>query len=246
MYPSGGKAVGVYVPNYVPEPEEIPGNLTKEPYARRVQYIRHVLYKFIGSVAMIVGVGLLVPRNLPVWPITGFMLIVLLLVSGIRTVLRGTNLEPKLTTWCLPIVVVAVAVTSRAWTAAAFPAWSILAGIACFGIYATICGRDFSFVGGYALSIIASSVFIAGVMVEEGMSSQRSTEALLWNAFGLFYLVYDLAAMLSRRKRNESWASVVDLYRDIFNFVGYFPRVVIHWNRHRILNDLNIENPFRS
>ena len=83
-------------------------------------------------------------------------------------------------------------------------------------------------------------------MVEEGMSSQRSTQALLWNAVGLFYLVYDLASLLSRRKSDESWASVVDLYRDVFNFLGYFPRVMIHWNRHRILNDLNIDNPFRS
>jgi hypothetical protein len=109
-----------------------------------------------------------------------------------------------------------------------------------------LCGRDFSFVGGFTLSLIFSSVFIALVMVGEQMTSRQSTYALLWNAVGLFYLVYDLAALLSRRKSNESWASVVDLYRDVFNFIGYFPRVLIHWNRHRILNDLSIDNPFRN
>ena len=84
------------------------------------------------------------------------------------------------------------------------------------------------------------------MMVEEGMTSQRSAQALIWNSVGLFYMVYDLAALMSRRKTTEAWASVVDLYRDVFNFMGYFPRVLIHWNRHRILNDWSIDNPFRN
>lgn len=236
----------MFVPNYVPEPEQIPGNVTKVAYPLRLKFIRRTLNQFIGSVCMVIGLGLLVPRNVDVVPITVALLIVLLLVSGIRTIFRGMDLEPKLTTWSLPVVIGIFAVATRGWTAAHFPAWSILAGIASFGIYSAICGRDFSFVGGYVLSLITSSVFIAFVMVEERMSSRSSTWALLWNAGGLFYLVYDLAALLSRRKTGESWASVVDLYRDVFNFLGYFPRVLIHWNRHRILNDLNIDNPFRN
>ena len=236
----------MYVPNYVPEPEQIPGNVTKEPYALRLQFIRKTLRRFLGSVAVIVALGLVVPKNLDFMPTTLALLVVLFCVSGIRTFLRGTEIEPKITALLLPLGVVMVALAARSLTAAHFPAWSLLAGIACFGIYAASCGRDFSFVGGYALALIPSSVFISFVMVEEGMSSQRSTQALLWNAVGLFYLVYDLASLLSRRKSDESWASVVDLYRDVFNFLGYFPRVMIHWNRHRILNDLNIDNPFRS
>lgn len=236
----------MYVPNYVPEPEQMPGNVTKEPYALRLKFIRQTLFRFIGSIGMVVGIAMVVPRDLELWPMTIALLVVLFCVSGIRTLFRGTVIEPKLTTWALPVVLLMVAVTMRCWTLAFFPAWSILAGIACFGIYAAVCGRDFSFVGGYTLSLIASSVFIAFVMVEEKMTSTQSAQALLWNAGGLFYLVYDLAALLSRRKSNESWASVVDLYRDVFNFMGYFPRVLIHWNRHRILNDLSIENPFRN
>ena len=236
----------MYVPNYVPEPEQIPGNVTKEPYSLRLKFIRQVLSRFIGSVGIVVGIGLFLPKNIEVIPVTVALLVVLFVVSGIRTFLRGTDLEPKLTNISLPLVIIIFALATRSWTAVHFPAWSILSGIACFGIYAAVCGKDFSFVGGYTLALIVSSVFIACVMVEEGMSSQRSGQALIWNAVGLFYLVYDLAALLSRRKPKESWASVVDLYRDIFNFVGYFPRVMIHWNRHRILNDLSIDNPFRN
>jgi hypothetical protein len=236
----------MYVPNYVPEPEQIPGNVTSEPYALRLTFIRQVLNRFVGSIGIVVGIGLVLPKNIDVVAVTVTLLLVLFLVSGIRTILRGTDLEPKLTTISLPVVILVFALATRSWTAVHFPAWSILAGIACFGIYASVCGRDFSFVGGYTLALIVSSVFIAFVMVEEGMTSQRSAEALIWNAAGLFYLVYDLAALLSRRKPGEGWASVVDLYRDIFNFVGYFPRVMIHWNRHRILNDLTIDNPFRN
>lgn len=236
----------MYVPNYVPEPEQIPGNVTKVPYPLRLKFIRRTLSQFIGSIGMVVGLGLVIPKDIDVLLISIALLILLFLISGIRTILRGMDLEPKLTAWSLPFVILAMAMASRAWTAMHFPAWSILAGIACFGIYAAICGRDFSFVGGYILALIASSVFIAFVMVEEKMTPQNSTWALVWNAGGLFYLVYDLAALLSRRKTNESWAAVVDLYRDVFNFMGYFPRVLIHWNRHRILNDLNIDNPFRN
>lgn len=236
----------MFVPNYVPEPEQIPGSVTKEPYAERLRFIRRVLSCFIGSVAMVVGIGMLVPRKLDLATTSIGLLVVLFLVSGIRSLLRGTDLEPKLTTISLPLVIVLLAVATRTWTAAHFPAWSILAGISCFGIYAALCGRDFSFVGGFTLSLIVSSVFIAFLMVEEGMTSQRSGQAIIWNAAGLFYLVYDLAALMSRRKKSEAWASVVDLYRDIFNFMGYFPRVLIHWNRHRILNDLSIDNPFRN
>ena len=236
----------MFVPNYVPEPEQIPGNVTKEAYANRLTFIRQVLSRYIGSVGIVVGLGLILPRNLELKPISLGLAVLLLLVSGIRSILRGTDLEPKMTTLMLPPVLIGFALATRTWTAAQFPAWSILAGISCFGIYAALCGRDFSFVGGYTLSLIVSSVFIAFVMVEEGMSSMRCGQAILWNAAGLLYLVYDLAALMSRRKSTEGWASVVDLYRDVFNFIGYFPRVLIHWNRHRILNDLSIDNPFRN
>ena len=236
----------MFVPNYVPEPEQIPGNVTTLAYSERLRYIRQVLKCFIGSVGFIVGIGLLIPKQIGMVPATVGLLIALFLVSGIRSFLRGTELEPKLTAYSLPIVIIGFAIATRAWTAAHLPAWSILAGIACFGIYAWVCGRDFSFVGGYTLSLIVSSVFIALVMVEEGMTSQRSAQALIWNASGLTYLVYDLAALLSRRKPAEALPAVVDLYRDVFNFMGYFPRVLIHWNRHRILNDLSIDNPFRN
>ncbi len=235
------------MPNYVPEPEQIPGSVTKEPYALRLTFIRHVLSRFLGSIGIVIGVGLLQPITLQVRPATTALLVLLFLVSGIRTLLRGTDLEPQLTKICLPVVLIVFGLATRTWISNGFPAWSILAGIACFGLYAAACGRDFSFVGGYTLSLIVSSVFIALVMVEEGMTSPwQNSLALLWNAAGLFYLVYDLAALLSRRKSTEGWAAVVDLYRDMFNFLGYFPRVLIHWNRHRILNDLTIDNPFRN
>lgn len=236
----------MYVPNYVPEPEQVPGNLTSVRYLERLKFIRKTLNRFVGSVAMIVGVGLLLPKNDDAIRTTVFMLIVLLLVSGIRTIFRGTSTEPLLTKYALPIVIVTLAFAARSWTSVDFPAWSILAGIASFGVYSAVCGRDFSFVGGYVLALIVSSVFIAFVMVSEHMSSQRSAQALVWNAAGLSYIVYDLAALLSRRKPDESWAASVDLFRDVFNFFGYFPRVMIHWNRHRILADLSIDNPFRN
>jgi hypothetical protein len=57
--------------------------------------------------------------------------------------------------------------------------------------------------------------------------------------------VYDLAALMSRRRQHETWAAVADLFRDVLNVFGYSYRVVRHWRRHRILNDFTPENPFK-
>ena len=70
----------MYVPNYVPEPEQIPGNVTKEPYALRLQFIRKTLRRFLGSVAVIVALGLVVPKNLDFMPTTLALLVVLFCV----------------------------------------------------------------------------------------------------------------------------------------------------------------------
>jgi hypothetical protein len=52
------------------------------------------------------------------------------------------------------------------------------------------------------------------------------------------YFAYDLASLMSRRRRGEEAAAVVDLYRDVFNVFGYVPRVIAHWHRHRIWQDV--------
>lgn len=237
----------MYVPNYVPEPEAMVGNVTQAPYNKRLMFIRETFYRFCLWVLVIALGAWVIPKEfaqdsrlLWIWALA------LALISVIRTIGRGKPWEVKTAPVQALICVGITALAARSATALHFPTWSILAGIGCFAVYAMLCGRDFSFVGGYVLALIASSTMIAFIMVEEALTSLESWQAILWNAFGLLYLVYDLASLMCRRKVNEVTAASVDLFRDIFNLFGWVPRVVMHWYRHRILNDLSFDLPFRK
>jgi hypothetical protein len=236
----------VYVANYIPEPESLPGNITKEPYRLRLVFIRAVLIRFLVTVLAICLVSVYAPPLLGTLARkTIFLGVVLFFASAIRTVLRSHRHEPIISPWTLISVVLAVGWVARAWIQAGFPAWSLVIGIVCLCLYTAFCGRDFSFVGGYVLTAIVSSVAIASICLSVGYDGIATAKALVWNVGMLFYLVYDLASLMSRRRIGEEWAATSDLYRDIFNPLGYVPRIIHHWYRHRILNDLSFDLPFR-
>ena len=225
----------------------MPGNVTREPYAKRLKFIRETLYRFSTWVLVVTLLAWAIPREIArdsrlilVWVAT------IVAISLVRTIGRGKSWEVQTAPGQAVICIGTTALAARSATAFHVPAWSILAGIGCFVIYSMVCGRDFSFVGGYVLALISSSTIIAFVMVEEAMTSLQSWQAILWNAGALLYLVYDLASLMCRRKRNEVTAASVDLFRDILNPFGWIPRVVMHWYRHRILNDLSFDLPFRK
>ena len=67
----------MYVPNYVPEPEAMPGNVTQEPYAARLRFIRQTLYRFTLWVLLIAVLAYVIPtgyaidvRLIPAWAVT--------------------------------------------------------------------------------------------------------------------------------------------------------------------------------
>jgi hypothetical protein len=101
-------------------------------------------------------------------------------------------------------------------------------------IYALACGRDFSFVGCFFTSWIISTVGIFGIFTGLKLSSEVVTKAMIVNFVYLAYSTYDLASLLARRRKGEALAAVVDLYRDVFNFIGYFWRCLHHWKKHKI------------
>jgi hypothetical protein len=235
----------MYVANYLPEPESRPGSVNKERYAVRVQFIRNVTYRLIAVSFIIALVAYLTPARetnaSAIWVFFGF----LFGLSILRTVLLNQVYEAKLAGGLLPLLVVVSAVAARASLGLHFPVWSVLFGLTALGMYTLVCGRDYSFVGGYVLAMIFSNVAIAAYMVAIGAPTSQSTYAILWNSLGCLYFQYDLAAMMYRRLRGETWAAVTDLFRDMFNIIGWLPKVVRHWYRHRILNDLSFELPFR-
>jgi hypothetical protein len=228
----------MYVPNYVPEPLEVPANVTLDPYPVRLAFIRKVTLLHAVSLCLVACLAWLPFPRVSFVAALVLLAVMLLLLDGIRVMFRGKSIEPSLSIGVGGTMMLVAALTARMAVLEDIPAWAILVGPAFALAYTLLCGRDYSFVGCGMLSLIGSSVVLAGMIVETGMNVKIGAWALGLNAAYLIYFVYDLASLMSRRRRGEELAAVVDLYRDVFNIFGYIPRVISHWNRHRIWQDV--------
>jgi FtsH-binding integral membrane protein len=223
----------VYVPNYVPDPIEIPGNVTQEPYRARIFFIKRVAALHFGSLLLVGAVAygpIKVPTHEAWWP----MAVMILLLAALRIALRRGPKEAKASTMLLLPLLVAVGLAVQPLHTGGWPLWTVILGPGCALIYALLCGRDFSFMGQYMLSLIASSTAIAALAVAAPTSAADARFALIANTCYLTYWVYDLASLLARRRLGEELAAVVDLYRDVLNIFGYIVRCIGHWRKHRI------------
>lgn len=222
------------VPNYVPDPVEVPGNVTEQSYGFRIGFIRRVTFRHLASVSLVALLA-----NYP-WPSTGLLppaivyAALLVALDLWRIVARAADVEAKVSGATLPLLVLVGGWLVAELQRAQWPVWASLVGIACAALYSALCSRDFSFVGCFFLSWIVSSVIVAFLSIHDVLSVRTGILALAMNSVTLFYHQYDLASLLSRRRPREEWAAVVDLYRDIFNFFGYIVRCVRHWRKHRI------------
>jgi hypothetical protein len=224
----------MYVPNYIPQPLEVPGNVTEQPYCARLKFIRQVAILHLASFAIIAAIAY---APLPPVPVPDSMLafgICILVLSIVRITFRRSRVEAAISTSFLPILLVVSGLFCRGLEQSGGPPWPMAVGALCAVLYALFCGRDFSFVGQYFLSLIVSSIAVSGLCRLYEVQPGKAEIALLVNTAYLSYLVYDSASLLARRRLGDQLAAVVDLYRDVFNIFGYVPRVVSHWRKHRI------------
>jgi len=224
----------VYVPNYIPDPIEVPGNVTEEPYRVRLGFMRRVSLLHFLSLLAIFGVSTL---SLPTPPLERVVMGIgatLLVLSLTRIAVRATKWDQVISVVLFPILAMLLAVAARTVDGMGWPVWGILVGAGCAAGYAVSCGRDFSFVGQFFLSLVASSIILAIVATDLGMNTHQAAFFLGVNCLYLFFLVYDSASLLARRRLGEEAAAIVDLYRDVFNLFGYLVRVARHWRQHKI------------
>lgn len=222
------------VPNYVPEPLEVPNNIAEAPYAFRLRFIRRVMFLHLGTVG---GIVLLTGNAWPQSGVVGVGLAFILVVIGLdfwRIAARSSRSEGIVSAGFLPVVVALASWLAVELQRIGFPVWAPLTGLLGACLYALLCGRDFSFAGCFLLSWILSSVAIAWRIIHLGLPVTQAAVALASNTAYLSYYLYDLASLLARRRKGEEWAATVDLYRDIFNVFGFVVRCVRHWRKHRI------------
>ncbi|MBS1717102.1 MAG: Bax inhibitor-1 family protein [Armatimonadetes bacterium] len=224
----------MYVPNYIPDPSEVPGNITERPYLERLTFIRRVCGFHFASILLVAGASFLPGPNPPAIPALWACILYLLFLSLVRTLGRGRPQEHVLSGVLLLPFLIALGPCIRSWTALGFQVWPPVYAAGGALIYSRLCGRDFSFVGQFILSLIFSSFLVALISTAKGLPPSEAAEALAWNAGFLAFFEYDLASLLARRRPGEEIGAVVDLYRDIFNLFGYIERCLKHWQRHKI------------
>ena len=229
------------VPNYVPPKLEVEGNVAQGRHAIRIRFLQVV----VGlNAASLVGAWLVALAPLPSigWIYAALMVTALLVLLDVwRIARRGEPIEAKISALALPLAVIAFGWLAREIEATGFPMWAVLLGPGFLLLYTLLAGRDFSFMGAFALAWIGSSVAVAALTVSGGLQGVTGSYALLANTIVLLYQVYDLSSVLYRRRVGEEWAAVVDLYRNVFNIFGYIPRLVHHWRRHHIWNEVREE-----
>ncbi len=224
------------VPNYIPEQIEVPGNVTEQKQFLRVLFLRNVSLKFLVSAFLLIAlIQLPWPKVSAAFVFLGWLSMVIV-ADLLRILHRGEDREAKFAAGFLPLLLLGLA-----WFFALFPEWwpavvAPLTGICCWVIYAWVCGRDFSFVGCFLLSLIASSVVLAMASIGHVIPKELVGHCFASNAAVLLYGLYDLASIQSRRRVGEQWAAVADLYRDFLNIFGYVPRVIRYWRKYPFLN----------
>ena len=224
----------MYVPNYIPDQVEVPGNVAEDPYFARLHFIRRVALLHLGSLA---GISVLTNLSFPDMGLNQALFALALCLTGldlVRIALRGKPAEAKISALCLPVVLVLVAWGIREISIGGWPVFPPVIGATCVVIYTILSGRDFSFMGCCLLSLIASSAAVAGFANIADYDRSRAAFALGSNALFVIYWVYDMASLQARRRQGDELAAVVDLYRDVFNFFGYAVRMVKHWRKHKI------------
>lgn len=224
------------VPPYVPEPIQVPGNVAREPHTVMLGFVRRVSVMHAGSLAIAYGIAFAPFPALPLQPASVLAAALLACLSLVRTATRPSRLDLRLSLVVFPFLLVTLGWVLRGAMDEGLPVWSPLAGIGTALVYTFVCGRDYSFVGNLVLSALVSSIGLAAASMALGVPSLLSTEALAINVAYLFYWVYDLASLLTRRRLGEEAGAVVDLYRDVLNGITYPVQLLRHWRESRIWN----------
>src|SRR4051812_27496568 len=109
------------VPPYVPQPIEIPGNVTEESYGVRLQFIRRVVALYLLSVAGIAAAALLSS------PIGYFDFVLcglsLLLLSGLRGLTKGRAVEQRISAAASPLLFAGLGLLVHRLDGLGWPTW---------------------------------------------------------------------------------------------------------------------------
>jgi hypothetical protein len=223
----------MYVPPFIPQQIEIPSNAAQAPYLVRLGFIRRVVGSHAVSVALLIGLSYL-PNMLSLTESALLTIGSLLLLSLIRGLVKGKRYEQALSALVAPLLFLGLSQLIGFGPERGWPQWLIGLGPLGLLAYTLACGRDLSFLGMYILTSLFVILAMVGLLFFGAFSTAVVLEAGAISLAFIAFFVYDLAALLTRRRLGEEIGAVLDLYRDALNFTTYTVRVIRHWRKHRI------------
>ena len=220
---------------YFPEPITVRANVAAERYMVTLGFIRRTMLGHFLSVIAVVATAVFVPTVLDAAAYATAFVGGLLALTFARRLLDGGPIDNVASLVLLAPTLWALAGLVRLADEAGHPVWIVGACYLMAAGYGALCGRDFSFVGQFMVTLFSTVALLTVLGLTQTVTWAGT---LLWGAVGLAYVlyyVYDLAALLSRRRLEEEPAAVADLYRDLLNFTTYSVRIVLHWRRFRFI-----------
>lgn len=222
----------MYVPSYAPEPIEITGSVAEEKWPVIVGFVRRVSLLYLATLALAISLSSAPFTPMPLSASLPLLLATLVGLSIMRKFGKGKSWEPGLSGLLAPLLFFSLGLVGKELRHLNVPVWAMFSGPAVATVYVMIARRDLSFLGMFLFGLAGSSALIFYYCQVAGEG--RLLTSLLANGAFLFYFVYDLAALLTRRRLGEELGAVIDLYRDVLNVFSYPFRVWRHWREHRI------------
>lgn len=224
--------MGSVVAPIFPEPVTVSGNAADQGHFTAVRFIRAVGTVHLLSLTLVVGaLRLWLEPRVQTWlaaTIDAELLYILTIVLCI-----GLALSRERPAWAQTLILLATIAVVTAWGSLwaslmhdSFPlfvntfAAAFLIQAAALLVYLWASRRDLSLFGAFVLVWPVTCSFLIGAAALTEVSFSEGLTLLVVLTGMLFYWVYDIAMVLRRRRPNEVVEGAVDLYRDVFNFVG--------------------------
>lgn len=218
---------------YFPEPVSVSGNVTFERHRAIVDFARRVIGIGAFVVLLIAVAAWVMPPFMGVERSALLYLGLLLVLTLVRRLIDGGVMDNLISAVILLALVPVSGQLTQNLIALGVPVWSL--GICALqaALYSLLCGRDFSFFGLFALPLLMQ-LALYPVLASAGLiPASQILPALGIGAVGLFFITYDLAMILRRRRLGEELSAGADLFRDQLNFITYTFRIAAHWKRFR-------------
>jgi hypothetical protein len=218
---------------FFPEPMSVPGNITLERHRTIVDFARRVIGIGAAAVVVIAVLAWVMPPLMTLERAGLLFLGILLVLTLVRRLIDGGLADNLLSGLLLAALLPVSAQLTQRLLEHNIPIWVLGVCALQAALYSAACGRDFSFFGLFAIPWLVQVAMFPSLAAAGAIAWSSVLPALGIGALGLFFITYDLAMILRRRRRGEEIAAGADLFRDQLNFITYTFRILAHWRRFR-------------